>query len=132
MTRILAAAILYFLMVFGVGFVLGAIRVVLLEPRLGSLGAVLCEAPLLLAAIVIASRIAPRVLKAAPSRFALLSIGLLALALQQVAEFVVGVALRGLAPSEQIAHLATAEGTVYAILLVLFAIMPFLTNRAEQ
>ena len=111
---------------------LGTIRVVLLEPRLGLLGAVLCEAPFLLAAIVIASRIAPRALTAVPSRGALLSIGFVALALQQVADFVVGLTLRGLAPSEQVGRLATAEGTVYAILLVLFAIMPLLTNRGAE
>jgi hypothetical protein len=132
MTRILAAAVLYFLMVFGVGFALGPIRVLLLEPRLGLLGAVLCEAPLLLAAIIIASRIAPRVLTAAPSWGSLLSIGLIALAMQQVADVVVGVALRGLAASEQIARLATAQGTVYAILLILFAFMPILTNRVAK
>jgi hypothetical protein len=132
MTRILAAAVLYFLMVFGAGFAFGPIRVLLLEPRLGLLGAVLCEAPFLLAAICIASRIAPSLLKTAPSRGALLSIGLDALAMQQIADIVVGATLRGLTPAEQIARLATPQGTVYAILLILFAIMPLMTNSVAK
>lgn len=130
MIRILAAATLYFLIVFGVGFALGPIRVLLMEPRLGKLGAVLCEAPFLLAAMVFASGVAPRALTATPSRRSLLSIGFIALALQQLADFIVGMALRGVGPSEQVSRLATAEGAVFAILLVMFALMPLLNNRA--
>ena len=54
------AAVLYFLLVFGVGFLLGPIRVLFLEPRLGPVAAVLCEAPLLLLAIYLAARWVPR------------------------------------------------------------------------
>jgi hypothetical protein len=35
--KITGAAILYFIIVFGVGFLLGPIRVFLLEPRVGAL-----------------------------------------------------------------------------------------------
>ena len=65
--RILAAATLYFLIVFGVGFLLGPIRVFWLEPRIGPLAAVACETPFLLAATVIAARAAPRVARRVPS-----------------------------------------------------------------
>jgi len=123
-TNILAAAALYFAVVFGVGFVLGPIRVLLLEPRVGSVGAVAIEAPFLLGAMVIASRIVPRALQVAPSTGSLLSVGIVALALQQIADLTVGVALRGIPPLEQVARLATPEGMVYAALLVLFATMP--------
>ena len=54
--RIIAVGMLYFLMVFGVGFLLGPMRVYLLEPRLGETMATLCEAPFLLIVIVLAAR----------------------------------------------------------------------------
>ena len=54
--RIIAGAVLYFLIVFGVGFVLGPVRVYWLERQLGETMATLCEAPFLLIAIVLAAR----------------------------------------------------------------------------
>jgi len=53
--RIIAGAVLYFLIVFGVGFVLGPVRVYWLERQLGETMATLCEAPFLLIAIVLAA-----------------------------------------------------------------------------
>jgi hypothetical protein len=47
---------LYFLIVFGIGFLLGPVRVFWLEPRLGETMATLCEAPFLLIAIVLVTR----------------------------------------------------------------------------
>jgi hypothetical protein len=52
--KIAAAALLYFLAVFGAGFALGPIRVLWLEPRLGVVAATLCEAPFLLLAMIAA------------------------------------------------------------------------------
>ncbi|MBR0970563.1 MULTISPECIES: hypothetical protein [Bradyrhizobium] len=127
--RIMAAAGLYFLIVFGAGFLLGPIRVFLLEPRIGSLGAVLCETPFLLAAILVAARMAPRAVRLEPRTRALLGVGATALAMQQIADVVVGVALRGIGLREQIARFVTAEDAIYASLLLLFAIMPELAHR---
>jgi hypothetical protein len=59
-----AAAVLYFLAAFGAGFLLGPIRVLVLEPRLGAFAAVLIEAPLLLAANVVAAPVVPRLVTA--------------------------------------------------------------------
>jgi hypothetical protein len=61
--RIAAAAALYFTIVFGVGFLLGPIRVLWLEPLVGPTAAALCEAPFLLAAMVIASLRVPGVVR---------------------------------------------------------------------
>ena len=47
-----------------------------------------------------------------------------ALALQQAADLLVGMLLRGLSAQQQFARLATPEGAVYAALLALFALMP--------
>ncbi|MFN8910213.1 MAG: hypothetical protein ACK5YW_13120, partial [Betaproteobacteria bacterium] len=53
---VLRWAALYFAAVFGTGFVLGPLRVLWLEPRLGVRAAELLEAPFMLSAIVLAGR----------------------------------------------------------------------------
>ncbi len=124
-----AASGLYFLAVFGAGFILGPIRLLLVEPRLGAFAAVLCEAPFLLAVIVVASRWAPRTLSLEPTRRSMVLVGLGALVMQQIADLIVGSTLRGLSPEEQFARFATPEGGVYAVMLILFAAMPALANK---
>jgi hypothetical protein len=52
----LSAAARYLALIFGLGFLLGPIRVLLLEPRLGAAGAVLIEAVPMLAAMWFAAR----------------------------------------------------------------------------
>jgi hypothetical protein len=131
-TRILVAAALYFLIVFAVGFLLGPIRVLLLEPHIGKLAAELCEAPFLLAAMVIAARTVPRMTRVIPDPRAWWAIGLGALVMQQIAELIVGRALRGTGVREQIDRLATPEGAVYLALLVAFVVMPALVNHRRR
>jgi hypothetical protein len=55
--------------------------------------------------------------------------GVGALVLQQIADFAVGIGLRGMSPSEQLGNFATGPGMVYAALLVIFAVMPLLLNH---
>jgi hypothetical protein len=127
--RIVAAALLYFTIVFGVGFMMGPIRVLVLEPGLGELWAVACEAPLMLAAIVLAARWVPRATGLDKNFTPLSLMGLLALVLQQLADFAVGIGLRGLSVAQQLAHFATPQGLIYAALLLAFLAMPVLVNR---
>ena len=130
--RIVAAAVVYFLIVFGVGFLLGPIRVFWLEPRLGETMAVICEAPFLFVAIVLAARQLPTRLRLKADIRSLAGMGLGALFLQQLADFAVGSFLRGLTPAQQIAHLARPAGLVYVLLLIMFAAMPILANLPRQ
>jgi hypothetical protein len=127
--RIVAAALLYFVIVFGAGFLLGPIRVFWLEPHVGATVAALCEAPFLLVVMVAASRWLPSMLQIEHGVPSLVLMGIGALALQQVADVAVGVGLRGIAFADQLAHFATAAGLIYAGLLLLFAAMPLLVNR---
>lgn len=124
--RLAGAAFFYFAIVFGAGFVFGPIRVLLLEPRIGPLGAVVLEAPFLLAAMVFAARLIPRVMRLDFRPITLLACGVLALAMQQVADVAVGVALRGMDFGTQASRYMTAEGAIYLALLILFAAMPWL------
>jgi hypothetical protein len=56
MDRIVRAALAYFVAVFALGFVLGAVREGLVRPRFGTLGAIAIEAPAMLLACWWAAR----------------------------------------------------------------------------
>lgn len=130
--KLASAAAIYFLAVFSAGFLLGPIRLLLLEPRIGAVAATLCEAPLLLIAMVVAARWAPRLAGLRTSLAGMLAVGLGALALQQAADLLVGMLLRGLSAQQQFVRLATPEGAIYAALLALFALMPAIVNRTGR
>lgn len=55
-TQLIKAGLAYFALVFGAGFVLGALRVSFLAPRFGERIAELSEMPLMFVVIVIAAR----------------------------------------------------------------------------
>ena len=127
--RIAAAATLYFAIVFGVGFLLGPIRVLWLEPRVGPIIAAACEAPFLLAAMIVAARWIVARVGLQQDALSLLLMGLGALVLQQAADFAVGIGLRDIGPSAQLAQFATPQGLIYAALLAAFVVTPLLLNR---
>ena len=122
------AAMLYFLIVFGAGFVLGPIRVFWLEPWLGPAAAAACEAPLLLAAMVFAARWVAQKIKPSTKLAAMLAMGLGALGFVLLADFTVGSVLRGLNWNDQIGYFSTTAGRLYLTLLAAFALMPALVN----
>ena len=129
LVRILKAGALYFGVVFAAGFVLGTIRVIWVVPRLGERTAELIEAPLMLAATIVAARwIVQRFAVPSVARQRL-AIGLVGLGLLLVAELVVVLVVRGLTVNEYIASRDVVSGTVYLPLLVVFAIMPLLVRR---
>ena len=127
--RTVHAGVIYFLMVFGAGFVLGPIRITWLVPRFGERTAELLEAPIMLCVTVAAARwIVRRYLQAAPTagRF---RAGLLALSLMLAAEFSLVLWLRGIALSEYFATRDPVAGFVYYVMLAVFAAMPALVRR---
>jgi len=126
--RILRAGAVYFAVVFGAGFVLGTIRLIWVVPRLGERTAELIEAPVMLAITILAARWA--VGRRAVPAVALqrLGMGLIGLGLLLVAELVVVVLVRGLTLSQYIASRDIVSGTVYLVLLAVFAV-PLLVRR---
>jgi hypothetical protein len=128
--RVAPAAFLYFLSVYPAGFLFGTVRVLLVESGIGPFAAVLCEAPFLLLVIIAAARWAPQAAGMPLKRGQLILAGFGALIMQQIADVIAGAALRGLSILEQFARFATAEGVIYAVLLILFAGMPALANKA--
>ena len=126
--RVTLAMLLYFGVVFAVGFLLGPFRVWWLEPRFGPIIATACEAPFMLLAILVAARWVPRVMNIRRDPKTLVLIGIGSLVLLQIADFTIGFWLRGISPKEQFVQLLTGQGNIYVVLLALFAIMPWASN----
>jgi hypothetical protein len=126
--RILTAAAFYFAVVFAAGMLLGPIRVLWIEPRIGPTWATLCESPLLAAVMVWAAGWTPHAAGMEITAAFLLLMGIVALAFQQLADLLVGRALRGVTAAQHFAHFATKAGLIYAILLVLFVVMPLIVH----
>ncbi|MEZ5994609.1 MAG: hypothetical protein R3C25_02550 [Hyphomonadaceae bacterium] len=122
--RVFRAAGAYFAIVFAVGLLLGPIRVLWLEPWIGATLAVLCEMPFLLAAMWFGARWAPSWARVEGGWLSHLWVGVLALTVQQIADLGVGFGLRGMTLNDQIAYFSSPPGYVYAVALVVFAIMP--------
>jgi hypothetical protein len=130
--RVVAAGVVYFLVVFGAGFVLGPIRVLWLVPRVGVRMAELLEMPIMLLVIVLAARwIARRfaVPSATATRFGM---GLVALALLLTAEFMLVRWLQGMTVREYLAARDPVSGAVYLAMLSVFAAMPWLVSLFEH
>jgi hypothetical protein len=127
--QILKAAGLYFVIVFGAGFVLGTIRVLLVVPHLGVRTAELMETPVMVAISFFAARWMMRHFAALHAAAARIAIGLVALALLLGAELAFVHWLQGLTVREYIASRDPVSGAGYVIALGLFAIMPLLVCR---
>jgi hypothetical protein len=121
---ILKSALLYFALVFGAGFLLGAVRVLVVVPKVGVRTAELVESPMMLAVTISAARwIVERRPEPAAAE---LAVGILALGCLVMAEIVLGIWLRGKTIRSYFSDRDPVSGTVYFLLLALFAIMPFL------
>jgi hypothetical protein len=116
--------VVYFALVFGAGFLLGTVRVLALEPRLGQ-RAELIEAPLMLVAIIVSARFVVRRFPASRRAEYIISGGV-ALLLLVLVEFSVVLGIRGLSLREYFAERDPVAGSVYAVMLLIFAAMPWL------
>ena len=127
--QILRAGVLYFVLVFGAGFVLGIVRTLWVVPRVGTRTAELMETPVMLVVTVLAARWI--VLRLAVPHFlsARLGMGAIALGLLLTAEFELVLWLRGISIGTYLATRDPVSGTVYYVMLALFAIMPLLVAR---
>jgi len=115
--------------VFGAGFMLGSIRILWVVPRFGTRMAELLETPVMFLVTIVSARWIVRRL-AVPSKSSnRLGMGCVALGLLLVAEFTLVFWLRGLTISEYFASQDPVSGTVYYLMLGVFAIMPLFIAR---
>ncbi len=128
---ILRAATTYFALVFGTGFVLGAVRVPLLAPRLGERPAELLEMPWMALAMVLAARLVVRRQLPGCGPLTRAAAGALALAFMVAAELAVGLVLRQLPLREILIGRDPVSGGVYLALLLLYALLPLLLGRGS-
>ena len=124
MRKTVIAALVYFGLVLGTGFVLGMIRVPFIVPKIGERWAELAEMPIMATVIFISSGyILNRFPEIQTSTRSLIA-GFLALALSICAELGLAVALQSETLVEYIASRDKVSGAVYVILLAFFALMP--------
>ena len=76
--RVVGAGLLYFALTFGAGFLLGPIRILVLEPRVGVRAAELLEIPVMIGVTLLAARWVTRRLAVPPATGPRLGMGLLA------------------------------------------------------
>ncbi|MDZ7618419.1 MAG: hypothetical protein U1E05_15550 [Patescibacteria group bacterium] len=119
----------YFSLAFGAGFIMGAIRVPFLVPRLGERSAELIEMPFMLVVIVLAARFITQRFALPAITLVRLSTGLVALALLIAAELMLAVALQDQSLGDYVSSRDPVSGSVYLAMLVLFAAMPLLISR---
>ena len=129
--RILKAGTLYFVLVFGTGFLLGMVRVPFLLPHLGVRVAELIEMPLMLAAIVLAARYIIRLFALPSIDIIRFSVGILALALTIIAELSFALLLQSQSAAQYIASRDPISGTAYLVTLALFALMPYILAHLQ-
>lgn len=127
--QMLKAGVLYFALVFGAGFVLGVPRMLWLVPRLGTRTAELMESPIMLVVIFLAASWVVRRFSLPPTVAARLGPGLVALSLLLAAEFTVVLKIQRLTLAQYIAGRDPISGAVYILMLLAFAMMPFLVAR---
>ena len=130
--RTLKAGIAYFSLAFGAGFVMGAIRVPFLVPRLGERLAELIEMPFMFVVIVLAARFITQRFALPATPWVRLGTGLIALALLLAAELLLAVVLQDRSLGEYVGSRDPVSGTVYLAMLALFAAMPLVITLAHS
>ena len=125
---IIRAALVYFGVVFGIGFALGTVRVLWVAPRVGSRAAELVEMPMMvLTTLLVARWVSGRT--GLTRSWASIGTGGLALALLVAAEIGIGVAVRRVSLIEALTNRDPISGLAYYLSLGVFAIAPWLVAR---
>ena len=125
----LKAGVLYFVLVFAAGFVLGAIRTLWAVPRLGVRTAELIEAPIMFGVSILAAQWVVRHSGIPPRWSSRLALGCFALGLMLLVEFTFGLWVRGLTIRGYFETRDPVSGTVYFLTLGAFAVIPIFIGR---
>lgn len=124
------ATLAYFGLVFGAGFLLGIIRVLVMVPHLGEKASELAEIPVMLAVIYLSADSILRRFRPA-NLLRCWAVGICALLLLLILELTIVLQLRGLTFAEYIDGRDPLAGFAYALGLLVFAAMPALLYMYE-
>ncbi|MDH4943740.1 hypothetical protein [Sulfurimonas sp. C5] len=126
---VLKKALTYFAIVFTMGFVLGTIRVLWLEPKLGTRMAELSEMPIMLVTMIIAANFIMKRGEQLTKRIHELAVGAIALVLLLAIEFSVVLWLQNISIGQYLDSRDSMAFTAYTISLLLFMFMPYLVSK---
>jgi hypothetical protein len=126
--RALKAGLVYFLLVFAVGWILGPIRELWAVPHSGRMAAMLSEAVIMLIAMIVAARWVIRRFDVPRTLPATISMGLIAIGLLFPAEIAGVVWVRGLSLREYLASFVTSPGVISLLTFLVFGAMPTLVT----
>lgn len=132
MKRIFINSLIYFTIVFLVGFILGTLRVLFLVPALGDRYAELIEMPFMLTAIYYSARYIVDRYSAIKTLSDFIYLGILALLMLLLFEFTIVLGVRGMTIDQYISSRDPISGTVYVLSLFIFMIMPFVIARTRS
>jgi hypothetical protein len=128
--NLLRTATFYFAIVFGTGFLLGALRVWLVVPAIGTRAAELLEMPLMLAVVAAAARyVTWRFSNTIHSKAGWLQVGAIAFACVLCADVIVGIALRGMTVGQALFERDPLSGAAYYLALGWLAAAPWFFVR---
>jgi hypothetical protein len=130
--RVLKAGVIYFLLLFAVGWVLGPIRELWAVPRFGRITALLFEAVIMLTAMILSSRWGMRRFDVPPTLGSTIPMGLVALGILAAAEIAGVLWVRGQSLQDNAASLVTAPAVISLVMFVLFAVMPTLVTLVRR
>ncbi len=122
----------YFASVFAVGFALGTIRVLMLEPRVGATAATLLELPFMLAASWLLCRFWANRFRVASAAAPRLTMGAVAFGLLIAAESLLGLYGFDRSLGELLAAYATPQGALGLLGQTLFGLFPLFQLGARR
>jgi hypothetical protein len=126
---VVKAALFYFSTVFAVGFAVGATRVIWLQPRVGEMGAMALEAPLMVVVSWIACASVLRWAKPPSTVAARLAMGGMALSLLLTVDALLGWAAFGRSFAEQLASYGRVPGALGLAAQCVFGLLPLVRLR---
>jgi hypothetical protein len=122
----------YFLLLFALGFVLGTLRVILVQPRFGTLAATLAEVPVMLTAALYTCRWAIRRWSVPPEMSIRWAMVLWFVILLFVFETLLGTLLFGRTAADQWATLKTTAGMVGLGAQLIAAMFPVVVGKGMR
>jgi hypothetical protein len=130
--HVVRAGLLYFAIVFAMGFLFGTVRLLLISPLIGAWSATLLELPVMLGVSYVVARVLVRKMRISKDMYSRLGMGAAALLFMLVAEFGLVVWFQRISVRDYLVAREPITGAAFYLSLLFFAAMPWLTSRSSQ